>query len=582
MPVPARRIVPETFIAAFVSAASALMASGYLLDAVGLPIHSAVLGLASLGAAVTAFVAFREGAAACPERAEASRGAPVASRPIFACLLAVALGYFLWLAGPSLLPVTIGPDIVHHLQLIHVIHRTHRLVHDPGLGPYLIEMMNYTPGSHLAAAAVAWWVRVDPLRVLLPLTALFVAVKVGIVYVLALRVLQDKPGAPVYALAAPVLLLIPAPYVLGSFFEFFYYAQVVSETFAVAMVVAALGWARTGSRRYLWLAAACGIGVVLSWPVWILPAGAAVLTAIILDRTPMRTRVLSAAIVIVPVALIGILHASTHAAGASIIGSSGAVTKPSAETLGVVFVALGFIGALLAFRIAALRPVAVLFAVTILQALALAAFDARAGARSFYMPFKMVYLIVLPCAVLGAVALATVTDAVASRLPPVRSLRFAGARSGRVAAAAIPVLIAAFLAAGRVPVKRQQSPISASALAAGLWARDALPPGCIDYFSRHWLTGYWLHLDVLGNPRESDRMRAETFDFPDSVGKWIRGKGLPYAIVEDLEAIPRDARVDMIPVREFGRSAVVKNTRPAPAPGSDPESILCRGKELSK
>jgi hypothetical protein len=32
----------------------------------------------------------------------------------------------------------------------------------------------------------------------------------------------------------------------------------------------------------------------------------------------------------------------------------------------------------------------------------------------------------------------------------------------------------------------------------------------------------------------------------------------------------------MITVREFGRSAVVKNTRPAPAPGSDPESIPCR------
>jgi len=186
VPVPARRIVPETFIAAFVSAASALMAAGYLLDTVGLPIHPAVLGMASLAAGVTAFVAFREGTAA-----------PVASRPIFACLVGVALGYFLWLASPSLLPVTIGPDIVHHLQLIHVIHRTHRLVHDPALGPYLIEMMNYTPGSHLAAAAAAWWVRVDPLRVLLPLTALFVAVKVGIVYVLALRVLQDKPGAPV-------------------------------------------------------------------------------------------------------------------------------------------------------------------------------------------------------------------------------------------------------------------------------------------------------------------------------------------------------------------------------------------------
>jgi hypothetical protein len=59
-------------------------------------------------------------------------------------------------------------------------------------------------------------------------------------------------------------------------------------------------------------------------------------------------------------------------------------------------------------------------------------------------------------------------------------------------------------------------------------------------------------------------MRGETFEFPDTVGRWIQGKGLPYGIVEDIDAIPRDARVDMITVREFGRSAVVKNTRAAP------------------
>ena len=543
MPVPARRIVPETFIAVFVAAASALMAAGYLLDAVGLALHPAALAAVSLAAGVWAFVTFREA-----ERAEAGRG----SLPIFGCLVAAALGYFLWLASPSLLPVTIGPDVVHHLQLIHVIHRTQHLVHDPALEPYLLEMMNYTPGSHIAAAVAAQWVRVDPLRVLLPLTALFVAVKVGIVYVLAVRLLPEKRGAPVYALAAPVLLMVPAPYVLGSFFHFFYFAQVLSETFALAMVVAALGWTRTGASRYLWLAAGCGIGVFLSWPVWILPAGAAVLMAIGGAALPMRRQLAAAAVLIVPVAVIGILHASTHAAGASIVGSSGAVTRPSAETLGVAFVALGLAGAILAFRVAPARPVAVLVAFTILQALALAAFDARAGSRSFYLPFKMVFLIVLPCAVLGALALATAADAVAAKFPPVR-----------LGAGAIPLLIAALLASGRMPVKRQQSPITESALAAGLWTRAALPVGCVDYFSRHWLTGYWLHLDVLGNPRLSDRMRAETFEFPDTVGKWIQGKGLPYGIVEDFDAIPRDARVDMIPVREFGRSAVVKNTRSA-------------------
>jgi hypothetical protein len=135
--------------------------------------------------------------------------------------------------------------------------------------------------------------------------------------------------AALHALAAPVLLLVPAAYVLRSFFQFYFYAQVVSETFAMAMVLAALAWMRTRARRHLWLAAACGVGVFLSWPVWIVPAGAAVLTAIVAVAPSVRSRISDAAVVVVPVALFACLHASTHAAGTSILGSAGAVTRPS-------------------------------------------------------------------------------------------------------------------------------------------------------------------------------------------------------------------------------------------------------------
>jgi hypothetical protein len=138
-------------------------------------------------------------------------------------------------------------------------------------------------------------------------------VKAGIIYVLALRAVADKPGAALHALAAPVLLLVPAAYVLRSFFQFYFYAQVVSETFAMAMVLAALAWMRTRARRHLWLAAACGVGVFLSWPVWIVPAGAAVLTAIVAVAPSVRSRISDAAVVVVPVALFACLHASTHA-----------------------------------------------------------------------------------------------------------------------------------------------------------------------------------------------------------------------------------------------------------------------------
>ena len=183
---------------------------------------------------------------------------------------------------------------------------------------------------------------------------------------------------------------------------------------------------------------------------------------------------------------------------------------------------------------------AVLLAVTALQSLALAALDWRAGSTSFYLPLKMVYLAVLPCAVLGAVALAAASATIASRLPVLRRV-----------VPLVPLVAALLLARGRAPVTAAARSADRAVTGGGpVGARDRAA-GCVDYFSRHWLTGYWLHLDVLGNPRLSDRMRAETFDFPDVVGKWIQGKGLPYAIVEDLAAVPRDARVDMRVLREF-------------------------------
>jgi hypothetical protein len=319
----------------------------------------------------------------------------------------------------------------------------------------------------------------------------------------------------------------------------------------MAMLLAAVTWMRTRNRRHLWMAAVSGVGVVLSWPVWVGPALASVFVAILAVPATWRARLAAGAVVVAPLAAFLLFHASTHPAGALIVGSSGAVTRPSAENIGVAFAALGVAGALLAVRVPAARPVAALLVVTILQSLALAALDWRAGSTSFYMPLKMVYLAVVPGAVLGALALGIAAATLDSRLPRVHG-----------AAALVPLVVAVMLARGRIPVKRQHGPLSEPSLAAGRWARGAVPPGCVDYFSRHWLTGYWLHLDVLGNPRLSDRMRAETFDFPDVVGKWIQGKGLPYAIVEDFAAVPRDARVDMVVLRAFPPAAVVRNTRP--------------------
>ena len=136
----------------------------------------------------------------------------------------------------------------------------------------------------------------------------------------------------------------------------------------------------------------------------------------------------------------------------------------------------------------------------------------------------------------------------------------------RLVAPAAPFALALLLAGGRIPLHRVHGSLSFDAQEVGAWARGHVPAGCIDYFSRYWLTGYWLHLDVLENPRLSDRMRVETFDFPDVAAKWIEGRGLPYAIVEDMTAIPREIRPDMELVQQRGTFVLVRNRHPAACP----------------
>lgn len=537
MPVGFRRLTSESLAFAVLIGAASAMVGGYALDLSGLPMHPAVLALAALAGGLGGLSMFR---------GVVDTQHPTREIAIFAAVVGLAWMYLLWLASPSFLPVTIGPDVVHHLQLIHLIQHTHRLVHDPALARYLLEMADYTPGSHILAAAVGDWLALDALRILLPLTALLVSIKFGLLYLVAARSIRDMTSS-VAPIAAPILALAPAIYTLGSFFHFFYYAQVVSETFAVGTLLAALGWGGTGRREYLWAFAACAVAAFLSWPPWV-GIGCATLLFVVL-RAPIswRARGRACTIAFAPLTVVAGVHTVLHAHGSGILTASGAVTEPSIAACGVAFLVCAGVGVIVSVRGVASAPVAVFLGVTLLQALALAALAALAHARSFYMPFKMIYLAVLPCAVLGATGLAWVAQAVTRHMPL------------RILAGVFPVLAAIGIVHGRVPVIRSTSPIQLPAYQAGVWARDHVNPACVDYFSRHWLTGYWLHLDVLGNPRLSDRMREESFEFRDVVGKWIEGRGLPFGIVEDLSDIPKELRPDLTVLQAFGSTAVVRN-----------------------
>jgi len=517
------------------------MTAGYLLDAIGFSINAPILAMTAVAAAAAALASTRRH----PEPRH--RAASV----LLALVVAGVFAYAMWLASPAFLPVTNGPDVVHHLQLIHVIARTWRLPHDPATGPFLLEMRGYTPGSHMLAAAIGAWLRVDPLRVVYPLAALFVALKAGLLYELTRRLIDGDRGSWL-ALAAPLLVFVPATYFVGALVGFFYYAQVISETFAVGVLLFALSFAQHGRSRDLVFASAAALGVVLSWPVWIGPCALAIAGALACRPLPWRTRGVALVTVLLPAAAFVALHRWRNPGYGGIVAAPGAIDAPSWTALGPAFVLLAIGGAAVALRSQGGRVLVVFLAASLAQCAALVLVAARAGTGSYYMAFKMVYLAVVPAAALAALALAWTAGWLAARVP-----------RSRAVTAWLPLVVAALLVRGRVTVRPVHGSLSLDANEVGHWAREHVPPACVDYFSRYWLTGYWLHLDVLGNPRESERMSHESFELADANAKWIEGRGLPYAIVEDLPSIPRDVRVDMVPVYRSGPFVLVSNRRPA-------------------
>ncbi|MGH9143125.1 MAG: hypothetical protein ACRD2I_18490 [Vicinamibacterales bacterium] len=181
-----------------------------------------------------------------------------------------------------------------------------------------------------------------------------------------------------------------------------------------------------------------------------------------------------------------------------------------------------------------------------LQAAALIVTGRSSGATAPYLTLKMAYLSIYPLSVAAAVALASAWRAVAS--PAV-------ARQAWVAVAI--ALIAASWSAVSAPAPRPV--VTQPAFLAGDWARTRVPPKCVDYLVADGDTAYWLHLAVFGNPRAAGRtLNEETFDPKKAVVRWILPGGLPYAIADDFDALPRDIRTDVDVLARFGPAAVIR------------------------
>jgi len=561
----------EAGAASIVAFLATAIVAAYVEDAIGLTLHPGAILVVCVGAGAAVAVLLRR-------RAVSARTDFIA----FAGIVGGVLSWLLWLAWPALLPIGNGPDLTHHLLLIDYIERTGRLVHDPALSGYLGEMIDYTPGSHLLSVLAGRWTQTDGLHAVYAVVALSVAIKAGMVFLITLRCLPTqrtaktqrkdrlgftlvsfvscvlKNGRLPIALLAVLLLFVPRMYFIGSFAQQSFVAQVVAESFAVAMWWAILAWDQQPTNTAAAVFAIAGCAAFLTWPVWVGPMLVALVGVAVLHRDlPVGVRLRHLAIGILPIAAVALLHAFGRAGAAAIASTSGFVIKPTTATLGWVFPSMGIAGTIVAAFDKRTRTIALLGAAIGVQALALFALARTHHAGAPYLALKMFYLAIYPLAVAGAVA---ASWALAQALPKMPDSGTDRVRSRGAMAAWIVVFgLAVVITRGLGAMPRPTPVVSDSVNNAGRWARAHVPPQCVDYLVADDDSAYWLHLAVLGNARAAARsLDSSTYEPKDAVVRWILPNGLPYAIADRVDDLPKDIRETVDVLARFGPAAVIK------------------------
>lgn len=474
----------------------------------------------------------------------------------YLAVLSLLFGWLLWRAAPSFLPLGSQGDLTHHLQLVDYIERHWQLPRGDDVDRYLGEMAHYTPGLHTLAALAGWWLRSDGLHVIHGLVAAAVALKIGFVYLVGLRLLPRADYRVRLSVAAAALAIVPYEYSLDSFMRDGFLAQALAETFVLGMWWAVSFWDAAPTRWPLALFGVLACAAFLTWPIYVGPPLVALAGLLVFrpvgTELPIATRVVQGAWALVPPATLATLYISGRSSLLGMSGASGAVIHPGADTYGPVVLTLALGGLLAGWRQRHARSTLWFLLGIAAQSSVLSVQSLATGNASAYMAFKTLYLLPYAFAVLALMAVPHDDQSVAARRMSPRAISwlfFVFAVSSAVVS----------LLARRAEVRAVTEPM----WRAGVWARDHVPRGCIVYMVPDGNTAYWLHLAVLRNPRASERTADDaTYDLTETTLRWYGPAGLPYAII-DLNAVSASVREDLEELVRFDSAAVARRRGPA-------------------
>jgi hypothetical protein len=460
----------------------------------------------------------------------------------------VILAHLLWLAWPSLLPIGGTPELAAHLALIDRTEQQFALPTTADLGR-LEGIAQHPPGFHWIVAMVGRSTGVPGQRAVYPILAVLVALKAGLLFVIARRLLRPTTPRTPFALMAVALALLPQAYFFGAFVQQSFYSQVAAELLVLA------GWWRLvawDDKPTLGVSLQVGVlaaAALITWPLFWGPM-AIVGFAVVITHRPLTwsDRLMFVVALIAPTVLLAMIRAYAGWTWALVWDASQFGPGAPLRELGIALLMLGTIGLAVDAR-RETRTLLLLTGAIALQTIFLLTVARSAG----FTPnpaFRMFYLLIYPLAVAGALAIAAIFDTLATRNPAPTGRRWSPLSWGLAAAMML-------LALGRaVPVSPHA--VTEPLYLAGMWARERLPATCVDYVVANPDTAHWLHVAVLGNP-PSSRQLLQSFPLPmqQALARWMRPDAAPYAII-DLAMLPEAARDDVTILVQFGNAAVVE------------------------
>jgi hypothetical protein len=506
----------------------------FLLDEVGLRFPPApLLAIALLAAALTFVLTWR---GSVPQRSHAAT---------FGAIVAVVFGALMWFAHGGRFPPGRGSDLTHHLMLVDYIGSHWQLPRGPDIETRLGMMAVYPPGVHLLSALAGTAAGTDGQHAIYAVVAASVALKAGLVFLIALRLMPSTVPALPLALSTGALLFIPRAYFVGGFTQFSFFAQVVAELFAVGMWWALVAWDEEPSVAAMLLFGMSGAAAFLTWPVVVgflmLAAAPLVLVRGGLGWARRLTYLADAFFLL---CLIAGMYVYRHAGWLGYAGVGGGILSPTISLYGWWFLALCAIGLVTLATRRSGRVTIVVLAAMALQMIGLWRVAAGREANP-YLALKLLYLGVCLQAVVAGLGVA----AIAGRL---------GGASVKIASWTMAAVLTYAAARSLVSVPRQKSLMREPVYRASLWARDHVAPDCVEYLVADDGTAYWIHLAILRNPWISPRTGSDsTYQPKAAIMRWLGREGMPYAIA-DLTVLPRDIVNELDIVADFGDAAVAK------------------------